>query len=307
MFLVSFFSVGKALFYDHDSRMKPEKNLTTHGNFSLTTENSATESTTIGSFDSKWFEDLERLKYCGNYREKYTFPFLTDVDNINDESGDLLINLFKYSPLFYQYGSNGCLPRISNSNLKRILQSKNKEFNVWNGNFGNFHHYLNNFLETYFNDTESPVLTINPNKEEHAQILITKGYFLLVNEFFNQKKSSEDIDKIMFEILIPFKNKINCILFDKTKKNYCKKCLNMDKIECCSHIFYTEEEKKEGDAYFKRAAVALFKRLEFYIGYTKNTKKHIPVNCHYDFYTKEICGKFFSEFQEANPIKETNN
>lgn len=249
-------------------------------------------------------------KYCKEYKDEYKprvlFPAkISEPGNIKDDhiiwqtySLSKLKNSKKtrnknncYSPGLYQ----DVIASMHNKDMRKDLKDDQ-----------NFAYNLNSFLKKHVNDT-GIIDQVKSADDKIFQDSIQKVYNGAMHFLFKVPESENDdfaIGHILFNLFVPFGNKIHCVMFDKEKKNFCENCQNIkDLFECCSKDFSIKEDKDRWEKYILDA-------LEF----TRNTIKKRNPNlkffsvtrggnyCFDPSFTVDSFWAVFYEYMARNPM-----
>lgn len=113
----------------------------------------------------------------------------------------------------------------------------------------------------------------------------------------------QSAESVVRNMIIPFGNKIHCLLFNKDKRDFCKNCKDItDVFECCSKTFYSLEEKKRGEEYVKNAVEyakreVLKKKENSELYYTQDGNI-----CFYGDFPMELFVKNLDEYMDLRPL-----
>lgn len=246
----------------------------------------------------------EKISYnCNKYNEPYNLHFLsvpsiTDADLFNN---NLAKQLYYFTPLFQNFKLDEVFQIFSDSDIRAINSSYKKSYNRNHDTFSNFDSILNHYAKIL---TQNDSTNINMNKDEtiFAEVIIKLSYYIITSRFFEDPYGNKEIDDIIFNIIIPFRNKIHCSLFNKSRHRHCRMCLDEYNIfKCCAFEFYDTQIKAKGEALLKSSAQVLHWELKEYITSKNRDSLIIAINCFYDEYTQYLCQviKFGEENQQS--------
>lgn len=260
--------------------------------------NTRPESTTVSTQESTTtLKQFSCSEYTDVYK-KHFFDFSYEIMTYN--SGfDVSRFLYEYTPIctFVKPFEN---EKFDSSNSARVIEGIGKPFNPLLDVYANFDFYLNEYIK-FFLEGETLELGFSKFFERTTEHDVAKIYVTYLNRFFERPMGTSDIDKVVFDIIVPFRNKLHCILFDNKKKKHCRECLQVtDKFECCSLTFYSDEKKREGEAHIKKKAREIYEELaivleERYDSYFRN---HSRINCLYSEKIQETCDRHCTKNNE---------
>lgn len=242
---------------------------------------------------------------CTKYNEPFQHHFLIlpKVDN-----SDVWYNakitkiLYYFTPIFknitlddfYKLHTYKELKQINDSYGKSFSHRRNTNFN-FNALLDHYARRLTGFIDNKFYSRK--------NEQVLAALSLPITYFSIIRRFFSHPYEFTEIDNIIFNIIIPFRNKVNCILYNKKRQNYCKICLkDINTYDCCSIQFYDQKTKFNGEQYIKNAAQALHLELSRYIKTKQEKKCSKEINCFYDNFTVGLCRKINYDLLNQEPI-----
>lgn len=208
-------------------------------------------------------------------------------------NSSLAIYLYHFSPLFKSHKKVERVYVYNNKEfIKAIIESYKKPYDIRHSTKSNFDALLNHYVKNLIREDD---IGINISRKLLTSISVSTIYMDILRYFFKYPYNKVEIDNIVFNIMIPFRNKVHCILFDKERHEFCKKCMNeTDLFECCSYEPYDEKTKLLGEQYIKNAAQVLNHELMRYIkGKGNKLDDFESVECFYDKVTEKLCHNFY--------------
>lgn len=231
---------------------------------------------------------------CTDYRENFKPHFLiyqSMEESYLFRNNNISKHLYYFSPLFQHFTLKKMFELLTSEDLRDIKNSYQKSYNITDDIISNFDPLLNHYARILTEDIKSE-LGVDAQEVSIIEITLSLTYFVILSRFFEDPYGNEEIDSIVFNIIIPFRDKVRCILFDKTRHRYCRECLNeLDVFKCCSFEFYDPKDRMEGELFIKNAAQAIHWQLKQYIGSKEPINSDIVVDCFYDEFTIRMCQK----------------
>lgn len=242
-------------------------------------------------------------KNCIKHNELFKTHFLVvpKIDHSDIwKNNHFTKNLYYFTPLFQNCLLKEMTSLITDQDIKEISNSYQRPYNASLSTYSNFDALLNHYAKILSDNTQS-VLNVTNGDNAIREITLTIAYLILSRKFFDEPYGNTDIDNIVFNIMIPFKNKVDCILYNKKHHEYCKSCLNITNIfKCCSLNFYDLQTKSYGEVYIKYAAQILNMRLSRYMHSKGEVTGRVNVDCFYDENTMDICLKINEHLMRQN-------
>lgn len=247
------------------------------------------------------------VKYsCSAYKDVYKPHFLKPAESLNldiDKQG-MINRIYNYSPLFNNiFSLDGIIKGNDDKNIKIMVEGYKKPYNHnIKDIFYNFEHILSHLLKKSFG-IKVEALDDNANLVHNIEATLSSFYRYIAKFFFVHPEDSKDIEFVVFNILIPYRNKIECMANHTQKLEFCRKCIGIsDILGCCSIQIYNDEHKLKGQKFLKKAAKELKKQLKEYIASINTTNSQNPNDCFFDKTTIHLCNNFYSEFEKNNKI-----
>lgn len=243
---------------------------------------------------------------CSAYKENYKPHFLiretTDL-NLNGDIHFPMLQMYNYSPLFHNYRLATILFRKQDDDdISKISDSYNKPYSSKKSECSNYDSLLDHYLKYVFN-IEEKFLNMDDTTSDRIKYNHTIIFYNIVRLFLSHSFEDPRIDFIVFNILIPFRNKAFCLSNHVEKYEYCKSCLGItDLFECCSIQIYDEEHKNRGEVYIKKAIKALNIELSNYVMSQDSSILQSAINCHYNNYALNLCANFYTKYSRTNPL-----
>lgn len=232
---------------------------------------------------------------CSQYSETYAPHFLVQP-NYNSRgkwnNTSLPEQLYNFSPLFKNFTDNDVFRIHSSAELKDIKDSLNRSFNQQRGANYNFYALLNHFAFRLIGP-DHILKEIGRNNQNLIALSVAYIYTDIVRRFFRYPYEMNDVDDILFNIIIPFRNKVHCIRDGKARHEYCKVCLReTDIFSCCSLELYDSQIKLHGEQHIRNAAQTLHIELRRYLKAKGHNMSSIDKSeCFFDDFTVELCRK----------------
>lgn len=243
---------------------------------------------------------------CTQYSEPYEPHFLVQPKYVNSgrwNNTSFTENLYHFSPLFKNLTDNDVFHIHSPSELKSISDSRNRPFDHKKSTNYNFNALLNHLAKRLIGP-DNLLKDVNRNKQNLMALSVAYIYTDIVRRFFRYPYEMNGVDDIIFNIIIPFRNKVHCIMHGQVRQEYCKACLNdTDMYRCCALEPYDNQTKLHGEEYIRNAAQTLHLELNRYL-----KAKGIDLSsinngeCFYDEFTVEMCRKIHSDLLNHEPI-----
>lgn len=242
---------------------------------------------------------------CSKYMESFKPHFFLKEKNYenkiwNDTS--FAKHLYYFSPLFEKFpNTEKVYVHNSKALLKKINNGYNKPYNNEIGVKSNFHALLNHYVKLLIMEDD---IGLNINRKLLISTSVYETYVDILVRFFKNPYETSELDNIIFNIIIPFRNKVYCILFNNKRYEYCKICLYIsDLYECCSLDPYDIQTKALGERYIKNAAQTLHIELKTYIRAKNNEYNVLDIaECFFDKFTEELCLKFYNILKNNKPM-----
>lgn len=252
----------------------------------------------IAEINERVQNSSRRINYCSKYKEPYGLHFIKPPKwkDTNSEAEEHLIQkLFNFTPLFDNYTLKTSNKLLYIKDIAEIGEYRRSELSS-----DNFYHNLKVSLDLNLKlYAKGQISYLNMNITLPMPIKHVAGhmYMMAVSLFFDPSQEFLELDNIIFDIIVPFRNKLNCMLFDEEKQKFCKKCLNLNDVdECCSYESYDIQAKKQGQVFLKNAVWKIHNELREYIMAVNSNATNEDIHCFYDKMTLKLCRLLHHDF-----------
>lgn len=255
---------------------------------------------------SDFIQNITCFINCTNYSEPFKSHFLVKQNlesNTQWDDKPLAEYLYYYSPLFLDLSNEEKFYEYNIRELKFIKQSFKEPYNQKLSAKSNFAALLDYYAQNLIFEDVEYKLNITTNRKKLNAMAVFITYINIVRNFFRYPYGLTDVDFIVFNIIIPFRNKVYCIIKDKVRHKYCSTCHNITNIyKCCSYEPYDLQTKMLGEQHLKNAAQALHLELGRYIRLKTKNPKSYDIDCFFDEFTVELCHKINYDISNQEPV-----
>lgn len=221
------------------------------------------------------FNAHKHITTCNKFKESYIPRYFHRpsssemVELVQDYLIEILYSFSSFHPLEENPLYSQCFTANQFRDISYSVRNKNANYTLELE--ANLDFLLNKFLREFNNSKKVryQIVTKDPNILRNKLQIMYEGVMKML--FSNPDPSlTEEIENIVFNMIIPFGNKMHCLFFEVAKHEFCQKCLGIkDAFTCCSFSVFTEDMKAAGEQSIRKAVE--FARAEVNVE-TKNRK-----------------------------------